>query len=180
MMNDIAKKATADRFFKAFEKENLSRGLAGSYIGLTPPQVSYLFNEKYWGRLGQLYWDKLLAWANSGYSLREYPRHHPEAALQPKTVFRDPVADALWQQSVDNVAKEAKSDTEKEKIVPETVKSEPIIKIKPGVLEKRKEELAVKERRASRGEMVDMLIEEKESLRAKIDAIDVLLKHYIS
>ena len=79
-MNEIAKKATADKFLKALEKENLSKAVAGMYIGLTPVQVSYLFNEKYWDRLGIIYWDKVLAWLNSGYTLKEYPKHHPEAA----------------------------------------------------------------------------------------------------
>jgi hypothetical protein len=100
-MNDIAKKATADRFLKALEKENLSKADAGRYIGLQPPQVSYLFNEKYWSRLGDTYWSKVLAWVNSGYSLREYPRHHPERVIPIKSV--DPDAKALFQESVDNV-----------------------------------------------------------------------------
>jgi hypothetical protein len=117
-------------------------------------------------RLGNVYWDRVLAWVNSGQSLREYARKYG------KTLDAGHVS----------VTKEAVSVTEKAEIVPEVVKSEQksLIKIKHGVLEKRKEEIAVKERRASRGEMVDMLISEKESLRAKIDAIDVLLKHYIS
>lgn len=35
-------------------------------------------------------------------------------------------------------------------------------------------------KRASKGELIDMLIEEKALLKSKIDAIDLLLKHYIS
>jgi len=101
-MNDIAKKATTDRFLKALEKEGLSKSIAGSNIGLTPVHVSYLFNEKYWSRLGEYYWGKVLDWANSGYSLNEYPKHHPEAALKPKAEI-DPVAAGLWQKTVDNV-----------------------------------------------------------------------------
>ena len=165
-MNDIAKKATADKFLRALEKEQLSKTEAGACIGFSAPNVSYLFNEKYWDRLGITYWDKLLAWVNSGQSLKEYSEKHGKV-LTVKSPPEPKVTDP---------------DTEKKETVPESGKTvpEPLIKIKHGVLEKRKEEIATKERRASRGEMVDMLIEEKESLRAKIEAIDVLLKHYIS
>jgi 16S rRNA C967 or C1407 C5-methylase (RsmB/RsmF family) len=165
-MNDIAKQATADKFLLALKKEHLSKKEAGDFIDIAPAQVSYLFNKHYWERLGNTGWERVLAWVNSGQSLTEYARKHG------KTLDAGHVS----------VTKEAVSVTEKAEIVPEVVKSEQksLIKIKHGVLEKRKEEIAVKERRASRGEMVDMLISEKESLRAKIDAIDVLLKHYIS
>ena len=42
------------------------------------------------------------------------------------------------------------------------------------------EQVVVKPLRPSVGEMVDMLIEERKSLQGKIEAIEVLLKHYIS
>ena len=42
-----------------------------------------------------------------------------------------------------------------------------------------KEQEEAKTPRPSVGQMVDMLIEEKKSLQEKIEAIDVLLKHYI-
>jgi hypothetical protein len=58
-------------------------------------------------------------------------------------------------------------------------KDEPIIKVKPEALEKRKKELAEKEKRATKGQLIDMLIQEKELLKSKIIAIDILLKHYI-
>lgn len=76
MMNEIAKKATADKFLRALEKEGLSKSDAGACIGFAAPHVSYLFNEKYWERLGIEYWDKLLAWVNSGQSLVEYSEKH--------------------------------------------------------------------------------------------------------
>lgn len=83
-MNEIAKRATAERFLKALRKERLSKTNAGANIGLTPAQVSYLFNDKFWDRLGTAYWEKVLKWANSGYSLIEYPKHYPDCALKPK------------------------------------------------------------------------------------------------
>jgi hypothetical protein len=74
-LNDIAKRATAERFLKAIQHEKLSKGEAGRNIGLIPAQVSYVNNEKYWDRLGNSGWDKILAWVNSSYSLKEYPKH---------------------------------------------------------------------------------------------------------
>lgn len=70
------------------------------------------------------------------------------------------------------------------KILPE--KSEvqkPLVTVRPEALEKRKSELAElkqEPKRLSAGEMIDFLLAEKVSLKAKIEAIDVLLKHYIS
>lgn len=61
--------------------------------------------------------------------------------------------------------------------------SEPRVKVKPEALERRKKELAERKqepKRLTAGEMVDFLLVEKSSLKEKIDAIDILLKHYIS
>ena len=85
-MNDIAKKATADKFLRALEKEQLSKAEAGACIGVTPGQVSCYFNEKYWAKLGIIYWDKLLAWANSGQSLKEYSEKHGKVLPAEKPV----------------------------------------------------------------------------------------------
>ena len=84
-MNEIAKKATADKFLRALEKEQLSKAEAGACIGFTPANVSYLLNEKYWDRLG-IYWDKILAWVNSGQSLREYSEKHGKVLPPEKPV----------------------------------------------------------------------------------------------
>ena len=64
------------------------------------------------------------------------------------------------------------------KVLPEI--SKPLVSVKPEALERRNKELAAESKRASRGEMVDMLLEEKANLTCKIEAIDVLLNHYIS
>jgi len=74
-MNDIAKQSTSDRFLAALKKEHLSKREAGESVGLTPAQVSYLFNKNYWKRLSDESWNNVLAWVNSGYSLHEYPKH---------------------------------------------------------------------------------------------------------
>jgi len=104
-MNEIAKKATAERFLKALQKEGISKSEAGANIGLIAAQVSYLFNEKYWERLGIVYWEKVLAWVNSGYSLTEYPRHHPEAALKPKGEM-DPADDEITEVEFEDLNKQ--------------------------------------------------------------------------
>lgn len=97
-MNEIAKRATAERFLKALRKERLSKTNAGANIGLTPAQVSYLFNDKFWDRLGITYWEKVLKWANSGYSLMEYPKHYPDCALKPKAEeVTSTKTDVKWQ-----------------------------------------------------------------------------------
>lgn len=75
-MNDIAKKSASDRFLNALEKEGLAKAAGGRCIDIEPAQVSYLFNEKYWNRLGQVGWDKILRWVNSGQSLGEYSKKH--------------------------------------------------------------------------------------------------------
>ena len=90
-MNDIAKAATADKFLAAINKEGLSKAEAGAAIGLMPAQVSYLFNEKYWPRLGNIGFDTVLKWVNSGQSLKEYSDKHgkvlPEIAPQKHIEF---------------------------------------------------------------------------------------------
>ena len=98
-MNDIAKAATVDKFSRAIQAEGLGKAEAGAFIGLMPAQVSYLFNEKYWPRLGNVGWDMLLKWGNSGQSLKEYSEKHgkvlPEIPqrheLPPKAVKVQPV-----------------------------------------------------------------------------------------
>jgi len=85
-MNDIAKAATVDKFSRAIQAEGLGKAEAGAFIGLMPAQVSYLFNEKYWDRLGNNGFDAVLKWVNSGQSLKEYSEKHgkvlPEIAPQ--------------------------------------------------------------------------------------------------
>jgi hypothetical protein len=85
-LNDIGKRATAERFLRAIQREKISKSEAGANIGFTLVQVSYVNNEKYWDRLGNSGWDKILAWVNSGYTLKEYPKHYPEAVLKPVSV----------------------------------------------------------------------------------------------
>ena len=182
-MNDIAKNSTKERLERAIEKENLLAQDVAAIFGMAPSYISWIKNPKYWDKVGDHFWDKVLAWVNSGQSLKEYSQKHGKELPPDKHAdkkFIDPVAEALWQKSVDNVAKEKEA---KEKFKP--VDSTPEMKDKIENAERlakhpyfsgKKEE----HRRLSAGEMVDLLLEEKKFLQCKIDAIDVLLKHYIS
>jgi len=171
-MNDIAKQATADKFLLVLKKEHLSKKEAGECIGLIPAQVSYLFNKHYWDRLGNVYWDKVLAWVNSGQGLQEYGKKHGKVVVEKQEDTKPKTVDDI----MDNVAKSAERHlrrAEKKK----TVDLGNGVGKTTTIEEKEQEE--AKTPRPSVGQMVDMLIEEKKSLQEKIEAIDVLLKHYI-
>ena len=122
-MNDIAKNSTKERLERAIEKENLLAQDVAAIFGMAPSYISWIKNPKYWDKVGDHFWDKALAWVNSGQSLKEYSQKHGKAlppekkkTLPPVLIvekeFTDPVAEALWQQSVDNVAKEKSKNPE--------------------------------------------------------------------
>ena len=64
-------------------------------------------------------------------------------------------------------------------VIPEKPKQviSKVVDVKPA--SERIQEVKQEPKRATKGELIDMLIEEKELLKSKVDAIDVLLKHYI-
>jgi len=140
-MNDIAKQATADKFLLALKKEHLSKKEAGNCVGITSAQVSCLFNKHYWDKVGNMPWEKALAWVNSGQGLQEYGVKHGKVLPEKEGISYMPeVTDRI-----------TPVPTQKEEST-----------------------------RLSTGQMVDMLIEERKSLQEKIEAIETLLKHYIS
>ena len=146
-MNDIAKTNIKEKLEKAIASENLLNQDVAEIFGFHPSYISWFKNPKYWSSIGNTFWERVLAWVNSGQKLTEYAEKHGKV-----------------------LGKKAEI-------------SEPIIKVKPEALEKRKKELAERKempKRLSTGQMVDFLIEEKKLLQAKIEAIDTLLKHYIS
>jgi len=164
-MNDIAKANTKDRLNKAIESESISVNEAAQSIGIKAQYISMIRNEKMWNKCSIGAWNSVLAWINSGQSLKEYSEKHGKVLpTKHSEVARDEI-DAL-RKNLSNYK-------------PDTIKEEPRVKVKPEALEKRQKERN-KEARPSKGQMVDMLIEEKELLKAKINAIDVLLNHYIS
>lgn len=164
-MNEIAKTNVKQKLEIAMHKETLTAVSVAAVLGTKAEYISLIKNPKLWDKCPPAAWDIILGWVNSGQPLVEYGKKYGRFQEEPVKKVEEvkPV--------------EKKPEIKKE---PEKPIVEPQIKIKPGVLEKRQEEIAKKERRASRGEMVDMLLEEKETLRAKIEAIDTLLKHYIS
>ena len=190
-MNDIAKNSTKERLERAIEKENLLAQDVAAIFGMAPSYISWIKNPKYWDKVGDHFWDKALAWVNSGQSLKEYSQKHGKAlppekkkTLPPVLIvekeFTDPVAEALWQQSVDNVAKEKSKNPEFKPVdftpeMKDKIENAERLAKHPYFSGKKEEH-----RRLSAGEMVDLLLEEKKFLQCKIDAIDVLLKHYIS
>jgi len=153
-MNDIAQKATADKFLSAIKKEGLSKKEAGASIGLIPAQVSYLFNDKYWERLGNTYWDRVLAWVNSGQSLKEYSEKHGKV-----------VAETKPEKSVSKTN--------------ETVPDKPKTVLKTSELgsyprQNIAGELVYKEKIT----LIDLLQERRRCLVEETNAIDNLLRHY--
>lgn len=198
-MNDIAKKATADRFLDAIEKEGLSKSEAGTNIGLAPAQVSYLFNEKYWSRLGNTGWDRVLAWVNSGYSLVEFPKHR-EVKISVTEDNRIMLSDIKSNISVKEQNKAKKTTTaleekysvnlaeigwilglhKKGKSVEQISKELKIyIEIVKRIIGNKTIE-AKEEEKTSDLNFIQLLKEERARIAPQIDAIDVLLKHYIS
>jgi hypothetical protein len=147
-MNDIAKTNIKEKLEKAIESEHLLNQDVAEIFGFHPSYISWFKNPKYWNSIGVTFWERVLAWVNSGQSLKEYAEKHGK--VQP---------------------------------VKKTEVPEPMIKVKPEALEKRKKELAERNEvppRISKGALIDLLLEEKELLKSKIEAIDLLLKHYIS
>ena len=153
-MNEICKENTAARFIEAFKKEHLSKGEAGSCIGLTASQVSYIFNKNYWDRLGKGF-EKILAWVNSGYSLKEYPKHRPGEALKDVATMADiKKTESINIIGADIYEKEMKESAKiKAKFIGSAMNSEE----KP---------------------LIKLLKKERELLQEGIDAIDILLAIY--
>lgn len=147
-MNDIAKKSASDKFLSALKKEELSKSEAGACVGLEAEHVSYLFNEKYWNRFGQSKWDNLLAWCNSGQSLKEYSEKHGKVfPIKPeKIITKQPKKESSFISATD-------------------IKSDPKL-IKEG------KELSEKIT------LINLLKERKTVLIDEINAIDNLLRHY--
>lgn len=134
-MNEIAKQSASDKLQAAIVKEGVTTKEAGALIGIKPCYISMFKNPKLWDNLGNPQWEKLLKFINSGYSIRDYLKHHPEQAIDikdkkvklPKDMVDtkkiiihkgsdeiiDPVASALFQQSIDNVKKEQEAEKQK-------------------------------------------------------------------
>ena len=85
-MNDIAKNSTKERLERAIEKENLLAQDVAAIFGMAPSYISWIKNPKYWDKVGDHFWDKVLAWVNSGQSLKEYSQKHGKELPPEKSV----------------------------------------------------------------------------------------------
>ena len=158
-MNDIAKTQTLQRLNKAIVTENLQINEVAACLGIQATYVSMMRNVKHWPKCSVASWEAILKWVNSGQSLKEYSEKHGKAIPEAKPRIELPPKVIAVKQPGSN---------------------EPLVKVKPEALERRQKELAERKERPSKGQLIDVLIEEKELLKSKIDAIDLLLKHYIS
>jgi hypothetical protein len=164
-MNEIAKQNIREKLETAQHKEGMSLKHVGDILGISTAQVSWIKNPRLWFNIGPAPWEKVLIWINSGQSLLEYEKKHGKVVA---------IKEDSEQVSDKTVPVPELIPSTPEVVVPD----EPIITIRPGILEKRQKELEHK--RMSNGQLIDLLLQEKEILQQKIEAIDVLLKHYIS
>jgi len=180
-MNDIAKKAASDKFLNALEKENLSKAEAGSCLDLVAAQVSYLFNEKYWSRLGRSGWYKILKWVNSGQGLKEYSEKHGKVLPEKK---HSEVAN-------DEIEMLRKNLSNYKQIVPENINinTDDLLKTDlriPRVPKKERANLdrdetkpsLDKEPKKEESRLATLLREEKALLEEQIQNINAVLKFY--
>ncbi len=83
-MNVIAKQAAAGRLRKAMELEKLSTKETAVCLGLNPQYVSMFLNEKLWPKCPAYAFERLIAWCNSGSTLKGWKI--PEGA----SIYKDP------------------------------------------------------------------------------------------
>ena len=160
-MNEIVKANIKARLEKALVTENLSTNEAATLLHVKAAYLSIIKNPETWGKCGIAVWETILTWVNSGQGIREYSEKH--GMVLPEK--HEPKPGTVISRVIEK----------------EPVKDEAIVRVKPEALERRKKELAEREpKRASKGELIDMLIEEKDLLTRKIDAINALIKYYMN
>ena len=158
-INDVAKQRIVEKLFEAIDKENLTQSEAAKVIGTDASYISSMKKKIWWKLCPIKAWNLSLAWVNSGQGLKEYAEKHGKVLMQPAKIEASDVQSNMPPWEEDNVPISSKNELYSEKSVPKKKTSEP---------------------RMSRGTLIDLLLEEKELLKCKIAAIDVLLTHYIS
>lgn len=158
MINDIVKTNIKTRLEKALHDEVLTTNSAGLKIGVNPTYLSMMKNPDTWSKCPLAAWDTVLLWINSGQKITEYAEKHGRVLPETRELKQEPV--------ILQVVK-PKKETTHDQIIATIDKSD------------NGKELP-KQKRLSSGQMVDLLLEERELLKQKMEAIDVLLKHYIS
>lgn len=91
-MNVIAKQAAAGRLRKAMEFEKLSTNQTASCLGLNPQYVSMFLNEKLWPKCPTYAFERLIAWCNSGSTLKRWKIPEGMSIWKPKKA-ETPAAD---------------------------------------------------------------------------------------
>jgi len=160
-MNDIVRTNIKERLVKAIESEKLLAQDVAAIFQMHPSYISWFKNVKYWDKIGEKFWERVLAWINSGQSLREWSEKHGKVLNEnsPTDTKRD------------------KTGTETKETVPEPLKID--INLHDLATYPRKNVPEKSEPSVGRGDMIRLLAEEKELLKRKIEAIDFLLQHYI-
>lgn len=133
-MNDIAKENIQKKLIKAMETEGVSSEFVARVFEVNSSYLSWLKRPAYWNKLGSPIWEKLLLWVNSGQTLKQY------AEKKGKFMPKKPLEEKHEHSTIPIDLKEEK---QKEAISSEqSTTTDVLIKVKPGVIEKRQEELA--------------------------------------
>lgn len=72
MINNICKEQCAEKLLAAQKKEGLSNHEVGAVLGLAVTEISMVKNKKYWFKISEEKWERILKWINSGERLRKY------------------------------------------------------------------------------------------------------------
>ena len=167
-MNDIAKQNIKEKLEIALHKEVITTNREGELLGINPAYISMIKNPKSWAQCPAHAWESVLAWVNSGQGFIEYSQKHGKCVAEKKTI---PVEvnheEGLSNETLAEISTDPR--VKKENPTPKLKKQSPNFY-----------EYMNKKQETSRGNLIDLLLEEKESLRIKLDAIDTLLKFYIS
>jgi len=153
-MNEIFKKSISEKLMKALHDESITTNGCGRLLGVNPTYISMIKNPKLWGKCSPATWETMLQWVNSGQRLQEYGEKHG-VALPPKVISVKPIkASEVAKNEIDALHKNLSNH--------------------------KSDDVKVEQKKLSIGQMVDLLLEEKALLKQKLDAIDTLLKFYIS
>jgi hypothetical protein len=168
IMNEICKERIRERLLEALKKEGLPTNTAGGLLKIVPQRLSMVKNPKLWSNVSEVYWDALQKWVNSGLSIEAYAKKSgvSENVASEENVQGDAVAIAeneFHEEAVKKQAAEKEAYREKlralvSKPAPKEITEVPYV--------------------PSRKEVHDFLLEERAELKAQIEAIDVLLRHY--
>jgi hypothetical protein len=181
-MNDLTKGKVQAELLEAIAKEKITAVAAGQHLNVNPAYLSMVKKQSEWGKFPLTVWEKLHAWMLSGHTIMGYAdslrldknhgvaESHGMVTKKDETLKKEP-KDEPVKSSVEKEWKEILNKSGKEMMVPSEAKNQEMQK--PGIKVKA-------EARMSTGQLMDLLINERDLLQQKIDAINLLLTHYIS